>query len=150
MDTITEERPLTTTQLFSALTQAWNAHDVIGISALLHPAATYISPSTPEPLKGDSILAFLQSLLGGMPDSKVETVTEEVVNSTLHVSQLVASGTWTKPFTAGPLIGIPPTGRATRIACACFIEVRDGKIFTWTQYFDRMALLSQLGIIKTP
>ena len=36
MDTITQGRPRSITELFSALTQAWNAHDVKGIAALLH------------------------------------------------------------------------------------------------------------------
>lgn len=62
-----------------------------------------------------------------MPDSKIETLTEGVVNGTMHVSRLVASGTWTKPFSTGRFIGMQPSGRPTRFACACFLEVRNGK-----------------------
>jgi predicted ester cyclase len=59
----------------------------------------------------------------------------------------VVTGTWTKPATVGPLAGMPPTGEPTRLDTANFFELENGKIAACIQYYDRMSLLMQLGVI---
>jgi hypothetical protein len=56
--------------------------------------------------------------------------------------------TWTKMITAGPLTGIAPTGKPPKFKNADFLDIKDGKIAAWTQYYDKMSLLAQMGLIS--
>lgn len=56
-------------------------------------------------------------------------------------------GTWTKPATVGPLAGMQPMSKPIKRDSAEFLEIRDGKIASCFQYYDRMTLLTQSGII---
>jgi predicted ester cyclase len=64
--------------------------------------------------------------------------------------QWVITGTWKKPFPAGPLAGVPPTGKAFSVPGASFLEWSDGKIQSSVHYYDQMALLTQIGVIPPP
>ncbi len=56
-----------------------------------------------------------------------------------------AAGTHT-----GPLQGIPPTGRPGVVMGANLLRVSNGRVIEQWVYFDRLALLEQLGLAPNP
>jgi len=52
----------------------------------------------------------------------------------------VATGTHT-----GPLMGMPPTGKPVQVQGCNILHIEAGKIVEHWAYFDRMALMAQLG-----
>jgi predicted ester cyclase len=51
-----------------------------------------------------------------------------------------ATGTHT-----GPLMGMPPTGKAVHVLGCNILHIEAGHIVEHWAYFDRMALMAQLG-----
>jgi predicted ester cyclase len=50
----------------------------------------------------------------------------------------------------GSYRGLPPTGRTFNTPGCEFIELRADKVYRADGYFDRFAILSQLGLVPTP
>ena len=126
---------------------SWNDHDVDAMMDLFLPEGTFSTPAFAMPLSGDTMRAYIGSLLSSMPDMKATVVLAGAVDTDVHAGRYVVTGTWTKPATVGPLVGIPPTGKPIRLDTADFLELKNGKIAACIQYYDRMSLLMQLGVI---
>jgi steroid delta-isomerase-like uncharacterized protein len=149
MTSATQKSSQSTTEISSAFTRAWNAHDLEKIVGLFHPDATFKTPASDTALSGAGMRSYFESMLGAMPDMTFENVNEVANSANRLAGQVVVSGTWTKPFSVGPLAGMNPTGKSARFTAANFLEVHDGKITECTQYYDRMTLLTQLGVIPS-
>ena len=147
MPSAIQENSQSTAEIYSAFTKAWNANDLEKVVGLFHPDATFKSPASDTALSGAALRAYFESMLGAMPDMSVENVGEVANSGNMLANQVVVNGTWTKPFSVGPLAGMNPTGKSARFTAAIFVEVHDGKITECTQYYDRMTLLTQLGVI---
>ncbi len=50
----------------------------------------------------------------------------------------------------GPLQGIPPTGKSAVVVGANLFKISNGKVVEQSVYFDRLAMLEQLGLAPTP
>jgi ketosteroid isomerase-like protein len=137
----------TAIELTQAFTDAWNRHDVETLMAMFHPEGTLTTPAFPTPLSGKALQGYLQAQLAAFPDIKAEPVGDKLLGMDTISGRYFITGTWTKAMTAGPLAGMTPTGKSFKMQSADFLDIRDGKIAAWTQYYDRMALLTQLGII---
>jgi predicted ester cyclase len=58
---------------------------------------------------------------------------------------------WTASAThTGPLMGMPPTGKAIRVTGVNVARFAEGKIIESWSNFDMLSLLQQLGAIPTP
>lgn len=126
---------------------SWNNHDVNAMMDLFLPEGTFSTPAFAMPLSGDAMRAYIESLLSSMPDMKASVVSAGAFDTNMHAGRYVVTGTWTKPATAGPLAGMLPTGKPIRLETADFLELENGKIAACIQYYDRMSLLMQLGVI---
>ena len=133
--------------LAESFTEAWNKHDVQALIDLFQPDGTLTSPVFASPLSGEALRGYLDAQHKAYPDIKAEAVGEKVVGSNTIGGRYRVTGTWTNPMTAGPLAGMAPTGKAFILQSADFFEIKDGKISAWTQYYDRMTLLTQTGIV---
>jgi len=126
---------------------AWNRHDVAAIVGYYGENGAYHNPSVGRPLSGAAFAGWLKGLFAAIPDFRVEIVSADPAGDQRLAEQWVITGTWTKPFPAGPLAGAQPTGKSFTVPGAGFLEWKDGKIVSSTQYFDQMAFLTQIGVI---
>jgi steroid delta-isomerase-like uncharacterized protein len=149
MTSAIQENSQSTTEISSAFTKAWNAHDLEEIVGMFHPNATFKTPASDTALSGAALRSYFESMLGAMPDMTFENVGEVATIGNMFAGQVVVNGTWTRPFSVGPLAGMNPTGKSARFMAANFLKVHDGKITNCTQYYDRMTLLTQLGVIPS-
>lgn len=89
--------------------------DIDAMMDLFQPEGTFSTPVFAMPLSGDSMRAYIASLLSSMPDMKATVVSAGAFDANLHASRYVVTGTWTKPATVGPLAGMTPTGKPIRL-----------------------------------
>jgi steroid delta-isomerase-like uncharacterized protein len=134
-------------EIASEFVDSWSEHEVDAMIDLFLPEGTFSTPAFAMPLSGDATRAYIESLLSSMPDMKATVVSAGTFDSDMHASRYVVTGTWTKPATVGPLAGMPPTGKPIRLDTADFLELENGKIAACIQYYDRMSVLMQLGVI---
>ena len=130
-----------------SFTEAWNKHDVEALIALFQPEGTLTNPVFNNPLSGAALRGYLEAQHKAYPDIKAEAVGEKLLGTNTIGGRFRVTGTWTNAMTAGPLAGMAPTGKSFTLQSADFFEIKDGKIAAWTQYYDRMTLLTQMGII---
>lgn len=50
----------------------------------------------------------------------------------------------------GELMGMAPTGKSVDLFVCNVCEVRDGKVYREREYFDAMAMMTQLGVVTPP
>lgn len=134
-------------QTHSQFIDGWNKRDVRMVSSALHPDGTFTSPDAGGTLNHKQFQGYLQTLFGAVPDFTVKKSEMSMIDKDSSAEQWVVAGTWTKPFAAGPLAGMPPTGKSFVLPGSNFIEWRDGKMASVVQYFDGMSLLTQLGVV---
>ena len=120
----------------------WNKGNMAAADELLAANATIVLPGRGRVGLND-FKAFATSLRGAFPDWYATT------------DELVAEGTrvaerWTGRGThQGEFQGIAPTGRRVTVAGAVFYRFASGKITEFRGQFDGVALLQQLGAIRT-
>lgn len=136
-------------QSFRDYKAAWNSHDMQALGAYYAKDATYTDPGTGK-LSGPAIADAVQGLFTAIPDFKVQAVSADPISEDTLAEQWVITGTWTKPFPAGPLAGAKPTGKSFTVPGASFLKWRDGKIQSSIHYYDQMAFLTQIGVIPPP
>jgi steroid delta-isomerase-like uncharacterized protein len=147
MTSAIQESNQSKTNISWAFTEAWNTHDLEKLVGMFHPNGTFRTPANDSALSGAALRSYFESILGAMPDMTCENVGEVANGANMLAGQVVVNGTWTKPFSAGPLAGMNPTGKSARFMAANFLTVHEGKITECTHYYDRMTLLTQLGVI---
>lgn len=126
----------------------WDRRDPQAIAATMSDTATFISPYTGQPLSREQYARYLQDLFQAVPDFTVTKSEGGMMDGTTAAEEWIVTGTWTKPWSSGPLAGITPTGKAFTLPGANFIRLKGGKIDSITQYFDQMSLLTQIGVIQ--
>jgi steroid delta-isomerase-like uncharacterized protein len=138
----------TVREVFELGTEAFNAHDIDGFTALLTEDAVFHAPGGMTGSGRAACVAFYGSWLTAFPDAHVEI-------NRLHIADDVAieEGTFTgthQGVLPSPAGDIPPTGRPVRLDYIQVIQVRDGKHATFSLMFDRLLMLEQLGLVPEP
>jgi predicted ester cyclase len=89
-----------------------------------------------------------ENFFGAFPDLEqhVQTMTE---TPTRVCAQLHVTATHLGPLATAFGV-IEPTGRAIEWFSGIFVEMRDGKVATWSIYLDQVALLASLGCELRP
>jgi steroid delta-isomerase-like uncharacterized protein len=99
-----------------------------------------------ENLNRQQSKANMQGYLDAFPDLKFE-VLRRIAQDEYVVLDWVSTGTHTGPMRTPSGNTIPPTGKWLKIFGSTTYEFRDGKIaHAWT-YWDRVAMLDQLGLL---
>ena len=84
---------------------------------------------------------YYAELYAGFPDFSFDVVRRHVAEESV-VLEVVVQGTHT-----GEWKGIPPTGKRVEFpVCAVFTFGDDDKIHAEIAYFDRLTVLTQLGV----
>jgi steroid delta-isomerase-like uncharacterized protein len=135
------EAPAESEQLVNALVEVWNERQYSRIPDLVSQSFVMYDPGAPEgEVHGpDGLAAFMRDIVGGFPDFHVS------VDRMLSSDELVMyEGTMTMTH-EGEFNGIPPTGRHVEIGEMSRYTVEDGNIQEHQVYFDKQAVLEQLG-----
>ena len=93
----------------------------------------------------DMIRGFYAALFEGFPDFAIDVLQRHVTSDAVII-EVEIHGTH-----RGEWMGIPPTGKSVRVPlCAIFTFTAEDRLKTETAYFDRLTMLSQLGVISLP
>jgi steroid delta-isomerase-like uncharacterized protein len=136
---------MTVRQVFQKGSEAFNAHDIDGFTALLADDATFHAPGDRSGTGKAACAEFYGNWLTAFPDAHVE------ING-LHITDEAAieEGTFTGTHQGtllSPTGDIPPTGRSVHVEYIQVLRVRDGRhVVSFNLMFDRLLMLQQLGL----
>lgn len=122
---------------------AWNAGDVDALDAIMTPDVVNHSPLPGQPA---GVAGFKQAILwmrGGVPDLTI-TIDSAVAEGDLVSTRWTGTGTH-----AGPLMGIPATGKHVTVSGIDICRIADERIVEYWQELDTLSMLQQLGVIPT-
>jgi steroid delta-isomerase-like uncharacterized protein len=109
--------------------------------ATFAPDGTYSDPGIPTPTPAHSLKEHFTGLFVGFPDMTAETLALDPLSEQDWVWRWVFHGTNTGSFR-----GLPPTGHRVAMPGCEFIEIRDDYVHRVVGYYDRLTMLSQLGL----
>lgn len=134
---------------FKSFKAAWNERDIKGIVESMDSNAKFTGPGAGENLNKEQFTNYLKTLFGAVPDFHVVSIpTAKMIDENTLAEEWVVAGTWTQPFAAGPLAGMPPTGKSFTLPGAGFIDFKGDKMTSVVHYFDNLSLLTQIGAIQ--
>jgi steroid delta-isomerase-like uncharacterized protein len=137
----TETQRITDLQL-----ELWNTGSPEIAKQLYSEHAERTDPNGREPIRHrgvHQIASFVAEVRTAFPDFK------------LHVKEAVADGDhvafhWTVTGTQkGEFQGMPASGKRIELSGMTLNRLRDGKVVSEHVYFDRLAMLEQLGVAPT-
>jgi len=127
--------------LFDVMTELWNTGNPALLSQVYSEDAVRVDPIDAEPARGiQQIASSLAAVRAGFPDFK------------LHIKQRLGDDEWvatewsTTGTHTGAFLGVPPTGKAATVHGVSLTRLSGLKIVEERAYFDRLALLQQLGV----
>ncbi len=125
---------------------AFNAHDLEKLSQLW--AADFLAEQTgePVPFNEEQHRMYLQSYLTAFPDAHIE-VTLMIAQGDYVFVHWTGTGTHTGPLHTPTGSSIPATGKKVVLKVSETCELKGGKISRLWGFFDRVSLLSQLGLM---
>jgi steroid delta-isomerase-like uncharacterized protein len=125
---------------------AWNRRDADGVVAIAAEDLLWRDVALPMPLQGrDALRILLQDYMTAFPDTHLEITSETVYDERLAF-EWTATGTH-----RGPLMGIAPTGRASKVygvTVAVFDD--EGRVIEGSSYWNPLAMMHQLGVAPVP
>ncbi len=119
----------------------WIARDAEAVLASLAEDGTYQDPRTGGPVSGAAFRGYMEGLWAAFPDLGFDVGATHVAGPDLIAAEWVMTGTNT-----GPMMGLPPSGRAVRLEGADFFRVSGDRIASVHGYFDAGAIPRQLGM----
>ncbi len=128
--------------------EAWNAHDVEAISALMTNDVRYEDPSAPSALmQGRApVEQYVRAAFVGIPDLGLEKLEEWVTpGGQVIASWFRFSGTFRAPLTSPGLPALMPTGGPVELFGMDRSEIRDGKLARHQIFWDMVDLGRQIG-----
>lgn len=129
------------TELHRAMFHAIGERDFDGLRRLLAADARHISGDGVEKQGPEPVVEEVKAFTTAFPDLEIEIRRHHEVGEAVSVVEYLFRGTH-----HGPLEGIPPTGRSIGVVGCSVLEAADGLIAREADYYDTMALLTQLGV----
>jgi len=125
------------------LTEFWNTGKPELAAQLYGDQAERTDPNQPEPARGAQQIAnYVGEVHAGFPDFKLE-IKQRIGEGDQVATEWTCTGTHNGEFQ-----GIPPTGRRVEITGMTLNRIKDGQIVEERVYFDRLAMLQQLGVVS--
>jgi steroid delta-isomerase-like uncharacterized protein len=123
-----------------------NRHDLDGIMGTFGASARYDEePWDDHHIGRDAVRAYYDGLLRAMPDLAIEVRRRHVAEDAV-ILETVISG-----HNLGAWRGLPPTGRRLRFPlCGIFTFDSEDRLAGEKIYYDRAAVLRQLGVFHEP
>jgi predicted ester cyclase len=98
--------------------------------------------SSPQPIIGlEANKVFNASLFQGFPNIQ-QTIEDTIAEGDKVVYRTTLQGTQT-----GEFLGIPPTGKSTKINDFTLLRIANGKIVEWWYECNLLAVMQQLGLM---
>jgi steroid delta-isomerase-like uncharacterized protein len=130
----------TAAELHRSMFEAIGQRDYDRLRGLFATDAIHTSGDGVEKRGPEPVLEEVKGFTTAFPDLEI-TVRQQLEPSESHsVIEYTFSGTH-----RGDLEGLAPTGRSVSVIACSVLEAKDGAITREADYFDTMALLSQLG-----
>jgi steroid delta-isomerase-like uncharacterized protein len=127
---------------------AWNAHDVEAISALMTDDVRYEDPAAPAAVMNGrpAVEAYVRAAFAAIPDFRLEKLEEWVTPGGEVISSYFRfSGTFLAPLTAPGLPPLAPTGGRLEMVGMDRSEIRDGRLARHQIFWDMVEFGRQLG-----
>jgi steroid delta-isomerase-like uncharacterized protein len=130
----------------AAALAAWNRGDADGVVEHAVEDVLWRDVALPMPLHGrDALKAAAQGYMAAFPDLRIE-VTSQTFDGPRLAQEWTATGTH-----RGDLMGLAPTGRATKSYGATIATFDDdGLLIEGSMYWNPLAMMHQLGVLATP
>ena len=128
---------------------AWRARDLDGYAACYSDDAVITAPGGMEAHGPDGAKMFMEGWCAAFPDNEI-TIVNEYVAGSIVTQEGIFSGTHAGDLHTADGQTIPPTGRHVKARYVDVFEVADDAITSDRLYFDRLELLTQLGIVPEP
>ena len=130
-----------------AAENALQARDWEAFDAAHAESVVVYSPFTPEPTKGrQAHRESLQSLATAFPDMTTERLRVFGSGDWL-CAEFIVAGTNTGPWRDPTGEEVPPTNKPVRFNLMTVSKVENGVLAEEHNYFDRVGLLAQLGLL---
>jgi steroid delta-isomerase-like uncharacterized protein len=115
-----------------AYVHAWNVHDFAALDTILAPDAVHEDIAQNFHGRGKpAILAFMRQDIASEPDLKWQ------ITNSIEDGRFVAfEWTWTSTYTGPDAAGKTVTGKRISGRGASFVEVENGRIKRFTDYYD--------------
>jgi steroid delta-isomerase-like uncharacterized protein len=135
-------------EIAKAATTAYNDKNWDKVKALFAENGVYDEKGTGRRIQGAALVVEAwQGWAKAIPDSKATFVAEYASGDTA-ILEVVWKGKHTGPLQT-PSGTIPPSNKSIEIPACQVIKVEGGKVTTYTHYFDMVALLTQIGAMKS-
>jgi ketosteroid isomerase-like protein len=135
-------------RLIESMMASYNARDWIKLAETYAESAVFYEPGV-KPYSGrDAILGGYQALHSEFPDEQIKKVRSFGQGDWACV-EMVASGTNKGPLMSPDGNIIPPTNKSYQVEIVAAVRFENGKIAEYHEYFDRLGMLSQLGLYRT-
>lgn len=115
------------------MVNAWNARDVDAIAELFAEDGRFYSMGAPSTLRDgrETIREVWGELLAGVSEIELQLRNIAVSGNAVFLERVDV-------FTY--------KGREGRVPVACVLEIRDGKVQEWREYYDHASLLREMGV----
>jgi steroid delta-isomerase-like uncharacterized protein len=127
--------------LHRAVYETINDRDLGRLREIYHADCVYVTGDGVEQRGVEAVVAAVTTFTGAFPDLSIEVRRQHVAGDGVSIVEYTFSGTH-----RGELEGIPATGRAMEVVACSVVEVRDGRIVEERDYYDTLALMTQLGV----
>ena len=124
------------------------AGDLAGVLELCNPDVVCTMPGGLQIVGREQVRGLLQGYVTALPDMS-HRIVRFVETGDACAVEIVVSGTMTGPLQT-PQGPIPPTGKKVSLAACDVVTVKDGRIATWSAYFDNLDFMTQLGVLPGP
>lgn len=118
-----------------------NSRDIQGFREMLHPDYTFQDAGGPVQKGVEVGVGVVQMYTTAFPDLKL-TITNQYTDRDVSIVEFTATGTH-----QAAMEGIAATGKTMAVKVADVITVRDGKVLGEREYYDKLGMMQQLGVI---
>jgi steroid delta-isomerase-like uncharacterized protein len=130
-------------ELHRAVYEAINARDLGRLREIYHADCVYVTGDGVEQRGVDAVLAAVTTFTGAFPDLAIEIRRQHLAGDDVSIVEYSFAGTH-----RGELEGIPATAKGIEVVACSVVEVRDGRIVEERDYYDTLALMTQLGVAE--
>jgi len=122
----------------------WNRHDVNGVLDFYDDGIIWTNVALEEQYHGkQEVGGFIRQLITAFPDLHF-SVSERIPHEQFVAEKWEIHGTH-----LGPFLNIPATGRPVVIPGMSMVEMRNGKFYRDSFYFDSTGILRQMGLMPS-
>jgi len=132
-------------RLVESVIANYNARNWAELAETYAESAVFHEPGVEPVIGRDAIRRSCKDLHAVYPDEHIKKVRSLGQGDWVCI-ETVASGTHKGPLMTPDGQTIPPTNKSYQIEIAATIRIEDGKIAEYHEYFDKLGMLTQLGL----